>query len=133
MAEIWRTVRVFVSSTFRDMQAERDHLVRVVFPELKERCRKRHVQLIDVDLRCGVTEEEAEGGVKPEASEVTFYAIDGYSETLSLEEAQQEGVLLAYAVNGQTLPTEHGYPLRLVVKGKYGAYWVKWMERIEFM
>ena len=58
----WRTVRIFISSTFRDMHAERDHLVRVVFPELKERCHKRHVQLIDVDLRWGVTEEQAESG-----------------------------------------------------------------------
>jgi DMSO/TMAO reductase YedYZ molybdopterin-dependent catalytic subunit len=74
----------------------------------------------------------AEAGVKPEASEVTFYAIDGYQETLSIEDAQQEGVLLAYAVNGQTLPAEHGYPLRLTVKGKFGAYWVKWLERIDF-
>ena len=62
MAQIWRTVRVFISSTFRDMHAERDHLVRLVFPELKERCRKRYVQLIDVDLRWGVTEKQAEGG-----------------------------------------------------------------------
>ncbi|OPL09300.1 MAG: hypothetical protein AVO34_13720 [Firmicutes bacterium ML8_F2] len=44
------------------MHAERDHLTRIVFPELKERCRKRQLQLIDVDLRWGVTEEQAEGG-----------------------------------------------------------------------
>ncbi len=37
MATAWRTARVFVSSTFRDMHAERDHLARVVFPELRER------------------------------------------------------------------------------------------------
>lgn len=62
MAQTWRTARVFISSTFKDMHAERDHLVRVIFPELKERCRERRVQLIDVDLRWGVTEEQAEGG-----------------------------------------------------------------------
>jgi len=62
MPQPWRTVRVFISSTFRDMHAERDHLVRIVFPELKERCRQRHVQLIDVDLRWGVAQEQAEGG-----------------------------------------------------------------------
>jgi hypothetical protein len=44
------------------MHQERDHLVRVVFPELKERCRTRHVQLVDVDLRWGVTEADAEHG-----------------------------------------------------------------------
>ena len=36
MAASWKTVRVFISSTFRDMQAERDHLVRFVFPKLRE-------------------------------------------------------------------------------------------------
>jgi len=38
MSAAWKTVRVFISSTFRDMHAERDCLVRVVFPELRERC-----------------------------------------------------------------------------------------------
>ena len=55
-------VRVFVSSTFRDMHAERDHLVKVIFPELRERCAGRGLQLVDVDLRWGVTEAEAEQG-----------------------------------------------------------------------
>jgi WD40 repeat protein len=56
----WKTVRVFISSTFKDMHAERDHLVRFVFPELRERCAMRQLHLVDVDLRWGVTEEEAE-------------------------------------------------------------------------
>jgi nephrocystin-3 len=56
----WRTVRVFISSTFRDMQAERDHLVRVVFPTLRERLEPYRVHLIDVDLRWGVTRDQAE-------------------------------------------------------------------------
>lgn len=60
MAQAWKTVRIFISSTFRDMHAERDHLVRFVFPELRERCAKRQLHLVDVDLRWGVTEEEAE-------------------------------------------------------------------------
>ncbi len=58
----WRTVRIFISSTFSDMHAERDHLVRFVFPELKEKCRKLHVHLIDVDLRWGVSEADAQEG-----------------------------------------------------------------------
>jgi len=53
MGKIWRTVRVFISSTFRDMQGERDHLVRVVFPELKKLCREKRVHLVDVELRWG--------------------------------------------------------------------------------
>jgi telomerase protein component 1 len=56
----WRTVRVFISSTFRDMHAERDHLVKVVFPALRERLEKHRIHLIDIDLRWGVTREQAE-------------------------------------------------------------------------
>jgi nephrocystin-3 len=55
-------IRVFISSTFRDMQAERDHLLKKVFPELRQLCRKRNVVFTEIDLRWGVTEEEAKQG-----------------------------------------------------------------------
>src|ERR671924_463305 len=58
MAQSWKTVRVFISSTFRDMQAERDHLVRFVFPRLREQLLPRRIHLVDVDLRWGVTSEQ---------------------------------------------------------------------------
>jgi len=58
MPSTWNTIRIFISSTFRDMHAERDYLVKVVFPELRERCAKRRLHLVDVDLRWGVTEED---------------------------------------------------------------------------
>jgi WD40 repeat protein len=57
-----RTVRVFLSSTFRDFAEERDLLVRKIFPELRRKCRERQVELVDVDLRWGITEEEAKQG-----------------------------------------------------------------------
>jgi len=60
MPTTWQTVRVFISSTFRDMHAERDWLVKRVFPALRERLEKYRIHLIDIDLRWGVTEEEAE-------------------------------------------------------------------------
>jgi len=56
-----KAIRVFISSTFRDMHAERDVLNRVVFPELRSRCLKRQAEFIGLDLRWGVTEDEAEG------------------------------------------------------------------------
>ena len=62
MPQKWKTIRVFISSTFRDMHIERDHLVRFVFPELKEKCRKKRVNLIDVDLRWGVSEQDTQDG-----------------------------------------------------------------------
>lgn len=51
----WKTVRVFISSTFRDMHAERDHLVRFVFPRLREELLRWRIHFVDVDLRWGVT------------------------------------------------------------------------------
>jgi len=60
MAVTWRTVRVFISSTFRDMHAERDYLVRVVFPALREKLLRYRIYLDDIDLRWGVTQEQAD-------------------------------------------------------------------------
>ena len=56
----WREVRLFISSTFNDMHAERDYLVTEVFPELREWCEARRIRLTDIDLRWGVTSDEAE-------------------------------------------------------------------------
>ncbi len=58
MAGTWKTVRVFISSTFRDMQAERDWLVRFVFPRLREELLKFRIHFEDVDLRWGVTSDQ---------------------------------------------------------------------------
>ncbi|WP_268767895.1 DUF4062 domain-containing protein [Methanosarcina sp. 1.H.T.1A.1] len=55
---MWKTVRVFISSTFKDMHAERDYLVRFVFPRLREELLKRRIHLVDVDLRWGVTADQ---------------------------------------------------------------------------
>jgi nephrocystin-3 len=57
-----RVVRVFVSSTFRDMHGERDYLATHVFPDLRDRCRKRQVEFVAVDLRWGITEEQSQRG-----------------------------------------------------------------------
>jgi hypothetical protein len=54
------TVRVFISSTFRDMHAERDYLCRVVFPELRERCLRAGAEFVGLDLRWGITQDEAQ-------------------------------------------------------------------------
>lgn len=55
----WKTVRIFISSTFNDMHAERDFLVKYVFPELSSWCRERKLILIDIDLRWGVSSEDS--------------------------------------------------------------------------
>jgi tetratricopeptide (TPR) repeat protein len=61
-----RVIRVFVSSTFRDMQEEREELVKRVFPQLRKLCETRGVTWGEVDLRWGVSDEQkAEGKVLP--------------------------------------------------------------------
>ncbi len=61
-----RQIRVFISSTFRDMMRERDLLVKEVFPELRRKCAKRFVTFTEVDLRWGIIEAQAnEGQVLP--------------------------------------------------------------------
>jgi DMSO/TMAO reductase YedYZ molybdopterin-dependent catalytic subunit len=77
-----------------------------------------------------------EAEIMPDATLVTFYGLDVsydtyYRQTLTLEIITQDGVLLAYEVNEEELPPEHGYPVRLVVKGSKGFNWVKWLWRIE--
>ena len=51
-------LRLFVSSTFRDMQGEREYLVKKIFPEIRGLCRRRGVVFTEIDLRWGLTEEE---------------------------------------------------------------------------
>jgi hypothetical protein len=61
-----REVRVFISSTFRDMQEEREELVKQIFPQLRRLCESRGVTWGEVDLRWGVPDEaKAEGKVLP--------------------------------------------------------------------
>ena len=61
-----RSIRVFISSTFSDMEAERDVLVGEVFPEIRELCASRAVAFTEIDLRWGLTDQEvAEGKVLP--------------------------------------------------------------------
>ncbi len=52
-------LRVFISSTFRDLQEEREHLVKKVFPEIRAVCRQRGVTFTEIDLRWGLTDEQA--------------------------------------------------------------------------
>jgi hypothetical protein len=57
-----RQLRIFISSTFRDMQAERDYLIQNTFPSLRKYCAERDVLLQEIDLRWGITEEESKQG-----------------------------------------------------------------------
>ena len=72
-----------------------------------------------------------QAGVDPATKHVVFYCADDYSVSIPLEKAMAEGTLLAYEMNGETLPHKHGFPLRAVVPGIYGMMNAKWITRIE--
>ncbi|GAA4081999.1 tetratricopeptide repeat protein [Zhongshania borealis] len=57
-----REIRVFLSSTFKDMNKERNYLVKHVFPEVRQKCAERGVGFTEIDLRWGITEEAAKSG-----------------------------------------------------------------------
>jgi DMSO/TMAO reductase YedYZ molybdopterin-dependent catalytic subunit len=65
------------------------------------------------------------------ARDVVFRAVDGYDDSIPFTRAMQEDVILAYLMNGEKLPTAHGFPLRLLVPGLYGIKNVKWITEIE--
>lgn len=72
-------------------------------------------------------------GILPEAIRAKFTAADGYQTSVDLEWITQPGVLLVHELNGEPLPAEHGYPLRILMPGLYGQKMPKWITRIEFI
>ena len=53
-----------------------------------------------------------------------------YIKALDIDQARDGEVMVAYAMNNEDLPILNGYPLRLVVPGYYGTYWVKHLNEI---
>jgi sulfane dehydrogenase subunit SoxC len=74
----------------------------------------------------------AEAGLKPNAKWLMLEGADasGMNRSLPVEKALDD-VLIAFAMNGEALRPEQGYPLRAVVPGWEGNIWVKWLRRIE--
>ncbi len=62
-----------------------------------------------------------------------FYAGDGYTDSIPYSLSLSDDVFLAFAMNGEPLPGQHGYPLRAIVPGIYGMKNVKWLSKIELV
>jgi DMSO/TMAO reductase YedYZ molybdopterin-dependent catalytic subunit len=77
-------------------------------------------------------------GVAAGAKQVAFNGLDtpvtanspDFVKALDIDQARDGEVMLAYAMNGEDLPMLNGYPLRVVVPGHYGTYWVKHVNEI---
>jgi DMSO/TMAO reductase YedYZ molybdopterin-dependent catalytic subunit len=74
---------------------------------------------------------EKHGGALPNARYVAFYSVDGYSISQPLDVVLEADALLAYRMNGVELPNRHGYPLRVLIPGRYGEENPKWVTRVE--
>jgi sulfite dehydrogenase len=80
-------------------------------------------------------------GLAKEAKQVAFDGLDqpplpgtpDYVKALDIDHAVDGVVMLAWAMNGADLPMLNGYPLRLIVPGYYGTYWVKHVNSIEVL
>jgi sulfite dehydrogenase (cytochrome) subunit A len=91
--------------------------------------RWKGVRLKDVLLKAGLNAN---------AKEVTFNGLDApavpqtpdYIKAIDVDHAQDPDTLLAYEMNGEDLPWLNGYPVRLVIPGHYGTYWVKHLNEI---
>ncbi len=70
-------------------------------------------------------------GVKDKAKVVVFQCADGYHTAIPLEDAMHEDTILAYEMNGEPLPKEHGFPVRLLNPGHYGTKNPKWIVNIQ--
>ncbi len=75
----------------------------------------------------------AEAGVRPEANQIVGRSIDGYTCGFPIEAATDgRNALVAFGMNGEALPLEHGFPVRLIVPGLYGyVSATKWLTEIE--
>lgn len=78
-------------------------------------------------------------GIKDSARHIAFVGLDqvvkqdkvfGFGGSIPLDKALSDEVLLVHTMNGEPLPMEHGYPLRVLVPGYIGARSVKWLSRI---
>jgi DMSO/TMAO reductase YedYZ molybdopterin-dependent catalytic subunit len=73
-------------------------------------------------------------GVQPRARALRLTSFDGeYTESLTLEQARRNDVMVAYQLDGSDLSTEHGGPVRLYVAPMYGYKSLKWLDTIELV
>lgn len=75
-----------------------------------------------------------QAGVKSAAKTVKFYSGDGvYTDTLTLEQADMDDVMIAVMHDGKPIPSDLGGPVRLIVPKMFAYKSVKWLNRIELI
>ena len=89
--------------------------------------------LIGTTLWTGVPFKDilAEAGLKPEVKAINIMAVDGFYESVPIEEAMDGRTMLVYEMNGASLSVEHGFPLRIYIPNHYGMKQPKWITSME--
>ncbi len=93
--------------------------------------RWRGVRLADVLKRAGVKESAQE--VLFNGADVPLGTMPDFQRSIPITKALDARTLLAYEMNGETLPVKHGFPLRVVAPGWAGDCWVKWVTSISVL
>ena len=90
------------------------------------RIRVTGARLLDVMERAGIADA---------ATKIALRSADGFASNLRIDEVrdQPDAFLLAYDMNDETIPPEHGFPVRMASDGKYGYKWPKWLCEIELV
>ncbi len=75
----------------------------------------------------------AMAGVQAQTAGAYITSADGFYEFVTMEDIEDERTLLVYAMNGEPLPYEHGFPLRVYIPNRYGMKQPKWIQWIELV
>lgn len=93
--------------------------------------RWRGVRLADVLKRAGVKSSSRE--ILFNGADVPIGTMADFQRSIPIAKALHPATLLAYEMNGETLPVEHGFPLRVVAPGWAGDSWIKWVTSISVL
>jgi DMSO/TMAO reductase YedYZ molybdopterin-dependent catalytic subunit len=90
-------------------------------------------ELISTALWTGVPLRDLLARAQPKAEtyDVKLTSVDGYTDSIRIEKAMEPDTIVAYLMNGVTIPQDHGYPARLLVPNIYGMKNVKWLKSVE--
>jgi sulfite oxidase len=93
--------------------------------------RWRGVRLADVLKRAGIKDSARE--ILFDGADVPLGTMPDFQRSIPVKKALDDHTLLAYEMNGETLPVKHGFPLRVVAPGWASDSWVKWLTSIRVL
>jgi len=93
--------------------------------------RWRGVRLADVLKRAGIKDSARE--ILFDGADVPIGTMPDFQRSIPVKKAFDPNTLLAYEMNGETLPVKHGFPLRVIAPGWAGAAWVKWVTSVRVL